>query len=428
MLIKMVFRYLTPYGKRVLGGFLLVLFIVTLGVTTFAVWPEKELTPQEIAQLKLEHRMAISSALSPHLDSMIFPEQLSVDLEDGLNTYNVKYTIDNELQDTADTLLRRYKPDYGAVFMMDAETGEVLVYSSFQRDSEEPVNLIKRSSYPAASVFKIVTATTAVDKTGVSADHRIRFNGGNWTLYRRNVMRELQNRWTRSVTLKDAFAKSMNTAFGKVSLKLMEPQDLKDYSDRFLFNQFIPADFYVEPGQARVPDEKSFHLAEVASGYNRITRMGPVQGALIAASVVNNGKMVIPYIVNELQNEQGQRVYKGEKMTQSPVMSADSAKVVRELMTATVVKGTSRRTFRDFVRDKKLQHVKVGGKTGHLYGNDPRGTVDWFVGYASDKDRKVAIAAVLVNKKYWRVKSSYLSQRLFRKYFTPPTVQVSSNP
>jgi hypothetical protein len=70
----------------------------------------------------------------------------------------------------------------------------------------------------------------------------------------------------------------------------------------------------------------------------------------------------------------------------------------------------------------------MGGKTGHLTGDDPKGGVDWFVGYASNGDRQIAIAAVTVNKKYWTVKSSYIGQSLFKKAFEDDISSVATNP
>lgn len=383
----------------------------------------------DVIKSHLEQRTTVAKALAPFFEKMEFPTELEVNLRtiaSPSEKLDIEYTMDDQLQSHADKLLRQYKPDYGAIFMMDAESGKVLVYSSFQKDAEAPVNLIKRASYPAASVFKIVTATAAIDKAGLNPGHKIQFNGGNWTLYKKNVMLDKINRWTRTVSLREAFAKSMNTPFGKLSLNSLSPKDLEDYSSRFMFNQSIPADFPVDVGIASIPTEKNFELTEAASGFNKLNRMSPVQGAMIAASIINNGTMVVPYMVASLKNKNGTVVYQGESLDRGNIMSLESAEKIREMMSETLVTGTSRKTFYNLVRNKKYQQIEMGGKTGHLTGDDPQGRVDWFVGYASDGDRHIAIAALTVNKKYWTVKSSHLGQTLFKKYFDP-NVQVASH-
>lgn len=375
-------------------------------------------TEQAKIATQLDVRTKISQALTLPMSEMVLPENLQLGLlNDQLETYSVSYTIDEDLQNYTDEILKKYRPDYAAVFMMDANTGEVLVYSSFQKNSSG-TNLLKKATYPAASVFKIVTATAAVDKYGLTPKHKIHFNGGNWSLYRSNVMKDKINRWTRTVTLREAFAKSMNTPFGKIGLNNVEPDDLSDYAEKFMFNQQIPADFPVDPGTALVPTKKNFQLSEVASGYNRKNRMSPVQGAMMAAAVINGGQMIAPYIVSELNDATGSSVYKGEKIEIAQVMSPESASKVKELMEATIRVGTSRKSFSQLLRDRRFQLLELGGKTGHLNGDEPRGQVDWFVGYAGNGQKQIAIGAVIVNKKFWTVKSSYLSQTIIKKAFS----------
>lgn len=323
------------------------------------------------------------------------------------------------MQKEAERLLKSYKPDYAAIFVMDALTGRVLAMTSFQKDNPQAENWTLKSNFPAASVFKVVTATAAVDKAGISPQHRINFNGGNYTLYRKNVMTDKVTKWTRVITLKEAFARSINTAFGRLSLENLHPVDINEYATRFMFNQEIPTDFPVEMGIAYVPPEKSFELTEVASGFNKTNRMSPVQGAMIAAAIANHGKMMVPYLVNTLRDEKGQTLYKAEPLDNGHIMTPESASKVRELMEGTVTSGTSRKSFRNLVRNKKFKAIEMGGKTGHLTAENPRGRVDWFVGYAMDDTNRIAIAAVSINKEKWTVKSAELGQSMFKKYFGP---------
>jgi len=370
-------------------------------------------------QTQLDQRVQIAKALGDKIRQNQFPEKVQLPWNGENHDVTLNYTLDEDLQREADRLLKSYKPDYGAIFMIDASTGEVLAMSSFQRDNPQAANLNLQATFPAASVFKVVTATAAVDKAGVTPEHKIRYNGGAYTLYKKNVLSDKVTRWTNVITLKDAFARSINTAFGRLSLENLHPEDLNEYANRFMFNQEIPADFPVEMGVAYIPPGKGYELAEVASGYNKTNRMSPVQGAMIAASVANDGQVVIPYLVSSAQDEKGEKLYEGSPLTNGHIMSKESAAKVRELMEQTVVAGTSRRSFRPIMKDRKFREIEMGGKTGHLTGDNPRGRVDWFVGYALDQERKIAVAAITVNKKFWTVKSAHLGQSMFRKYFGP---------
>ncbi len=365
----------------------------------------------------------LSKALSESINHNKFPTDIrfseAVEPSNSKEgSFHVSYTFDPEVQNEAIKLLEHYKPDYAAIFIMNAQTGRVLAMTSYEKDNPEETNWVLKSNFPAASTFKVVTATVAVDRAGLLPMHQIHYNGGAYTLYRKNVMSNKITRWTNVISLKDAFARSINSAFGRLSLEKLRPEDLNDYASRFMFNQEIPADFPVESGVAYVPPEKGFELTEVASGYNRTNRMSAVQGAMIAASISNDGKMVVPYIVDNLKDSSGELVYRAESLEKGQVMSPESASKIRELMEETVQSGTSRRSFRPLVKNKRYDNIEMGGKTGHMTGENPKGKVDWFVGYAMDDDQKIAVAAVTVNKKYWTVKSSYLGQSLIGKYFS----------
>lgn len=371
-----------------------------------------------------EARKTLAEALGPKLWKNQLPAKLNIP-DKGL--VDVQYTIDSDMQKQSDRLLARYKPDYGAIVMMDATSGRILAMSSFVKNDPDADNLTLRATFPAASIFKIITAATAVDRKGVEPKDKIAFNGGNYTLYKKNVLSENVNRWTRFITLKDAFARSINTAFGRLTLENLDPQDLSEYSRRFMFNKYIPADFDLEKSQALVPEEKGYELAQVASGYNRFNTMSPVHGAMIAAAIINDGKFVAPYLVQEI-SKNGEILYKGETYEIGQAIQEDSAAKVRKLMEQTVLAGTSRKTFRQILKDKKFREVEMGGKTGHFSGLNPKGTNDWFVGYASDGENKVAIAAITVNIKKWTVKSSALAEMMFREHFRPaPTIKAKSD-
>lgn len=412
-------------GKRKVRNYLILLvfiFSTALGAFVYmASKPSEEGLAQKKIQKNLEQRLEVAKSLEPFLKTNKFPETVSATIGSKQDAYKVKYTLDRKLQNEAEKLLQSYKPDYGAIFMMDSLTGQVLAMASFEKNptAEGAQSLALRATYPAASVFKIVTATTAIDKAGLTPGHTVQFNGGNYTLYRKNVLSDKTNKWTRSMTLKEAFARSINTVFGRLTLKNIEPTDLNEYAHRFMFNQIIPSDFPVDMSLATVPNEKTFELAEIASGYNKMNRMSPVQGAMIAGSIVNDGKMVIPFLIDELSDSTGQVIYRGEPLEKGYVMSEASAAKVKELMEQTILAGTSRSSFRPLVKNKKFREIEMGGKTGHLTGDNPKGRVDWFVGYAFDDSRRVSLAAITVNVKYWTVKSSYLGQSMFRKYFEP---------
>lgn len=355
-------------------------------------------------------RTILSSLIGDSLRENLWPRTLSVFKNGTEEKIEVHYTINSELQSSMESLLRRYKPDYGALVAMDARDGKILAMVSYTRDETELGNLSLKATFPAASVFKVVTAAAAIDKHNISPHLKIPFNGGYYTLYKRNVLKSDTNRWTRRMSIKEAFGKSINTVFGKLGLNYLDPEDLLEYAHRFKFNEEIFADFPVERGIAHVPQEKSFEIAEVASGFNRTNRMSPIQGAMIAAAVANDGVMMAPHIVDAVYDEAGERIYDGQAIQSTVAINSSSAKKLRLLMEETVERGTTKKIFRDVVRNRRFSEVEFGGKTGSLTGDEPRGRTDWFVGYARYQKMRLAVAAVTVNKEKWTVRSAYLAK------------------
>lgn len=369
-------------------------------------------------QLLNQVRAQISDRLGKSFLTNEFPSSVEMILEKKAETLQIDYSFDDQLQAEAAKLLRTYKPDYGAIVLMNADTGQVLAMQSFEKNKPStPNNWALRGTFPAASVFKIVTATAAIDQYSVSPDTLVMFNGSNHTLYKRNVLSNTMNRWTREMSLKEAFGRSVNTFFGRLAIEKLDPKDIEDYAIRFGFNSHVGSDLPFDTGFTAVPTEKNFQLAEIVSGYNRITRMSPIQGAMIAASVATGGAMHVPYVVNSLKNLDGESRFHASPVVAAHTMSPEGAEKLKVLMEHTVSQGTSRSAFRPFLRNRKLREVEVGGKTGSLSGDNPKGKTDWFVGYAITESERLAVAAVTVHVNKWTVKSAHLAQSLFQKHF-----------
>ena len=207
----------------------------------------------------------------------------------------------------------------------------------------------------------------------------------------------------------------VNTVFGKLGVFIVGPSELKSYAERFGFNRKLASDIPVQEGRAEI-SEDPWEIAETASGFTKHNTMSPLQGALIAAAIANEGKLMEPYIVSNLKNEKGEIVFTGGPRLSQTVINADAASEMKVLMGETVSSGTSRGAFRGFKRGQ-FGDVEVGGKTGSLTGNDPEGKYDWFVGYGIAGKNRLAIASLVISKEYWKVKSSYLARKAIEHYF-----------
>ena len=361
-------------------------------------------------------RERIADALEESLQKNTLPSEIDYRVGDVYARTSVAYGLDWGMQTFMEKLIQSYHPDYGAFVAMDAQTGQILSLVSRSR-APELGHLALRATFPAASVFKIVTAAAALERKRLTPESHIPFNGGMHTLYRRNVSQVDENKWTRYVTLSEAFAKSINTVFAKIGMYMLQPPEIREFAEKFQFNQPIPADVRVELSHFELPDGDPWAAAEVASGFNRVATLSPLQGALMAAAVANDGVMMAPYLVDRLYTPEDGMVYSAVPIQLAVAIEGATAAALRELMHDTVHIGTSRTVFRQLFRRKGYSELEVGGKTGSLQGFHPKGKYDWFVGYARKDSRRIAVAALTINEERWQVKSSYLAKTFIEEYF-----------
>jgi len=358
----------------------------------------------------------ISAQIGAQIRNNQFPQAVDLSLDGGTQHAKIGYTLDQSSQEWMEKTIGQYKPDYAAFVAMDARTGRILSLVSFSASEPNATNLTMRATFPAASIFKVVTASAALDLDKAKPETVVPFNGANHTLYKKNVEDTRVNRWTRMMTMKEAFARSVNVFFGKLGLFIVGPQSLKQYAERYMFNQPIHSDFPVEMGHTHIDPADPWSVVQAASGFTRDTTMSPLQGALMAAAVANDGVMMEPYIVDSLIDDKGIKMYEGVPRQASVVIEPGAAVELRKLFNETVRSGTGRKSFRKTVRHSTFDDVEFGGKTGSLTGLNPAGKCDWFVGYARYNGERIAVAGLTVNEKKWKVKSSMLANLFFTHY------------
>jgi beta-lactamase class D len=344
------------------------------------------------------------------------PKNLVLDLKGRQYPVSVEYATHPGLTEEMMKMFAQYKPDYGAFVALDATTGRILTLISYSpTNAMVDQNLALRATFPSASVFKVVTASAAIAERKMNAGSIVSFNGRAHTLYKRNIFQDTANRWTTHMTLKDAFAHSVNAVFGKLGVFIVGPTELKSYAEKFGFNRKLPSDIPVQEGRAEITEDP-WELAEAASGFTKHNTMSPLQGALIAAAIANEGRLMEPYVVSTLKNAAGEVVFTGGPRLSNVVIDAQAAAEMKILMRETVSSGTGRGSFRGFKRGE-FGDIDVGGKTGSLTGTDPAGRYDWFVGYGTSGEHRLAVASLIISKEYWKVKSTVLARRAIELFF-----------
>ena len=325
----------------------------------------------------------------------------------------VVYTLDPLLQEKMISLFAKYKVPYGAFVAISTKTGKVLAMAGYSEKDGVDQNLALRATYPAASIFKLVTAAAALEKGKVEPDTVINFRGGLYALSPGNWT-DNPKRDKNKITLADAMGKSCNVAFAKVALRWLDAGDLLRSAESLGFNNTINFEFPVQQSRIHVENnEKS--IAKTAAGFGDVT-LSPLHGAMIASAIANDGRMVEPRIVEKIFID-GREAYNFGKKEGTAGISPETAEKLRYMMTKTVEKGTARHSFFTQRGKAYLKDIVVGGKTGSLEGDDPQGDYSWFVGMAPLDNPEIAIAALVINRPVWKIKAPFVAREGFLTYF-----------
>jgi cell division protein FtsI/penicillin-binding protein 2 len=338
------------------------------------------------------------------------------------------YSVDSSLQSLGMTLLNRYHPMYGAIVALDPVSGRVLSLLSYTNPDSPPLgnDLYCRSLFPAASVFKTITAAAAMETQGLKPESLLRMVGARHTLYKSQLAKELPG-YSNEVTLDDAFAYSINPIFGRIGIYMLGADGLRDYTKKFGFNTPLPFDLPNDPPVTQIEDS-SYTLAELASGFNQKTIISPLYGALLASSITNKGIMPTPGLVDSVTDlETGTLLYRGEPRLWRMPISPRTASQLEQCMQSVARYGTARKSFRYLKQSHQFNSIFYGGKTGSI---DKKGVgrVDWFIGFArhsNDPTQHIATGIVTVHGSNWTVHSSYLAAEIMRTRIR--AIQVAEN-
>ncbi|MCW2598675.1 MAG: cell elongation-specific peptidoglycan D,D-transpeptidase [Frankiales bacterium] len=301
----------------------------------------------------------------------------------------------------------------GAVVALDPRTGAVLAeasspsydptalsshdparirstYTKLMADPRNPLlNRAVQSTYPPGSTFKVITAAAALaaglsPTTEIPSPTVLKLPGTTANL--NNFGGERCGNGTTD-TLADALRISCNTAFGQLGMTLGAAKVGKQ-AQAFGFGDSSlrlpqPVASSVYPAQLNKPQE-----AQSAIGQYDV-RVTPLQMAMVAAGVANNGVVMRPYLVKELQAPDLSRLDLASPSVYSQAVSSTVAQQLTAMMEGVVSNGTGTRA--------QIPGVRVAGKTGtaqHAVGQPPHA---WFIGFAPAQNPQVAVAVLVEN-------------------------------
>ena len=321
-------------------------------------------------------------------------------------------TVDSRLQTHIQSIFGKYDVPQGGLVAIDPKTGRVLALVGHEAGKGASASVAMDPGPPAASVFKIITASALID-AGVKSSTSVCYGGGMRGLSPADLVDSpKRDRWC--ATLADALGYSINAVFAKLADRHLDEARMAQYVSAFGFGQRLPFDLPATPSPADVPDS-SLERARMAAGFWH-SQLSPLHGALLASTIANDGQMPYAAVVERIESHTGETLYQHTPRAFRQVLPRHTARETGEMMTRTVTKGTAKKAFYDSRGRPFLPGIGVAGKTGTLSRYSPHRTYNWWVGYAPVDDPEIAVAALVVNEPKWHIKASYVAKEALRNY------------
>lgn len=308
--------------------------------------------------------------------------------------YDLYLTLDAGLTEVAYRLLGDRR---GAVVAMEPATGRVLAMVSrpafdpgrleddWNRLAGDPasplLNRAAQGKYPPGSTLKIVTGAGAIGQDPAVAE-RV-FDAPGYIVVDGHRIEDKQVRGR--VDFREAMARSSNYVFAFLALKQGQDKFIET-AEGFYFNKKFSFELPAAPGT--LPGRMSrVELAESGIGQGRVVT-NPLHMAMIAGAIANGGKMMRPYLVEEVMAPGGAKIFTAQPELLTDATSPQLAAAIKDAMTAVVQSGTGKAAA--------LPGRQVSGKTGSA--ENPHGLPHaWFVGFAPADNPRVAVAVVVEN-------------------------------
>ncbi|WP_411169118.1 peptidoglycan D,D-transpeptidase FtsI family protein [Clostridium sp. MB05] len=333
-------------------------------------------------------------------------------------------TLDYKLQKIAYEAMGDLK---GAVVALNPKTGEILAMVS--KPTYDPTNLEKaieeantgvdvdskllnrtiNGLYPPGSVFKTVTLSAALENDP-SIVNRTFNDTGKITFPDGTELNNYMKQAHGNLDLQMAYRVSSNVVFGTLAMEMGNPK-LKEVSERFGFNSRVPG-IGISISESRFPALKDYEVGNIAqSGIGQASVLStPMQMAIVAATVANDGVLMEPKLVNKIVDKDGNTVKEiPNKTLKTDVISKDIAETVKKYMGYLVSNNTH--------RWPAFEGTNAGGKTGTAdYIEDgvegiPHG---WFISAAPLDNPQIAVAVIVEKGENGAGSAAYIASQVVR--------------
>lgn len=282
-------------------------------------------------------------------------------------------TIDVNYQDVAQSALKKQlqisAADYGCVVLMEVATGEIRAIANFTRtkdgDYQEKYNYAISNAADPGSTFKLASYMTMFDQHKIDTNTLVDAENGRYDMYYKGkVLKTFRDAEEGNyvITAKRAFEESSNVAVVKY-VSSHYSDNPREFTDNLRNNLHLNEKLQLQiPGEAQPlvkdPSARSWSkltLPQMAYGYEM--KIAPLQMLTLYNGVANNGKIVAPIFVREIQR-MGNTVEQFQARVINPKMCSDETLgKMKSMLEGVVLEGTGKNVIKNNL-------YSVAGKTG----------------------------------------------------------------
>lgn len=324
--------------------------------------------------------------------------------ENGKDVYT---TLDVNIQDITETALMKMmlqcEGPYGTAIVMETNTGKIKAMANLGRQKDgsywEDDNYALRATEPGSTI-KLATLLSVLEKGSSSMTDLVEIGSAGRAQVGTKMVTDAERapKGRTSLTVEECFVHSSNIGMSKLAYKAFgqKPVEFKKYLHQFHLDERSPVDLTDVPKPKMAPlDQKGSaegNMLWMSFGYG--IQVSPLHTLTFYNAVANNGKMMKPYLVNNLQRN---GIIIKQFLPTTLEENLCKPAVIRDARTSmemVVSEGTAKKAFKDMP-------FAVAGKTGTAHVSD--GAIKYddgiyqatFVGYfPADKPQYTCIVTI----------------------------------
>lgn len=308
--------------------------------------------------------------------------------EEGLDIY---LTIDETIQYATEKRLLEAVEELGAdkavAMVYDLQNGELLSianyptydpnnYSSYT--NEDFRNIAISSVYEVGSTFKPFIAAAAIEEAKIGKEEEFQCNSLIEVLDYK-IKEIIYPRGYGKQTVITALQNSSNVGFVQIGQRIGK-EDLYRYIRGFGLNARTGIDLPGERVSNIIPEKRATILDISVSSIGQGNAITPIQLIRGFSAIVNEGKLMKPYLLKEAKDLSGNVIIKNESEVENIVISKDTSEYMQSALRSVVDEGTGRRA--------RIEGFSIAGKTGTAQKISDQGgylkdqVVTSFIGFA----------------------------------------------